>query len=472
MAQKRYIIAPRPGMVPPGLRPNLRQAAVAGGAELIKSTAGGRHVARLDESAARALAAGNRNLIVEEDKPLRLARMPGLPPMAPQADGRMVEVRAITRSGDPLDDCSIYVLAGGVGYRGLTDARGTARIAVTAPEIEQIVASPRHSYWSTVLDVTQPIGRGHTEIVLDPLDAGAAATWIRGLLGLTAPYSYLTGNGVSVAVIDSGLAADVKTVHAAGGVNTLDGADPAAWTVDEIGHGSHCSGLVAAQPTATTDTIGIAPGASLYMAKVLPGGFVSDLVEALEWCIGSRVDIVSMSLGNPDPSEVLGHALDEAHEAGVTVFAATGNDASHVAFPAAHPTVIGVGAIGRDGAFPPESAHRLKVGRYRDWWGGLFNASFSNFGAEVAVCAPGVAIPSTVPGGYAAWDGTSMACPIVAGLAALVLEAFPGLRSQGPDALRWVLAAGAADMGLPREVQGYGLPTLPRLLAAAGGLAA
>ena len=107
MAQKRYIIAPRPGMVPPILRPNLRQAAVAGGADVIESTAGGRHVARLDENAARALAAGNRHLIVEEDKPLRLARMPGLPPMAPQADGRTVEVRAVTRSGDPLDDCSV-----------------------------------------------------------------------------------------------------------------------------------------------------------------------------------------------------------------------------------------------------------------------------------------------------------------------------------------------------------------------------
>jgi subtilisin family serine protease len=215
---------------------------------------------------------------------------------------------------------------------------------------------------------------------------------------------------------------------------------------------------------------GTAPEAQIYSLKVFPDGHVSDLVEAVEWCIIHRMDVISMSLGSQAFSLVLANALRDAHERGITAIAAAGNDRTYVAYPAALPTVIAVGAIGRFGSFPDDSAHRLRIGSAMDWTGKLFAASFSNLGPEVGLCAPGVAVLSTVPTGFAAWDGTSMACPLVSGLAALILEAYPGLRtgdSSQPEYVRSVLQASCSDLGMPPFLQGYGLPSAPRALASA-----
>ncbi len=81
-----------------------------------------------------------------------------------------------------------------------------------------------------------------------------------------------------------------------------------------------------------------------------------------------------------------------------------------------------------------------------------------------------MAVLSTVPTGYAAWDGTSMACPFISGLAALVLEAYPGIRTGDaaqPAQVRHILAANATDLGLPPELQGAGLANAGLALRAA-----
>ncbi len=179
-----------------------------------------------------------------------------------------------------------------------------------------------------------------------------------------------------------------------------------------------------------------------------------------------------MSLGAPAPSQVLASVLQDAYVRGITVVAATGNEATHVAYPAALPGVIAVGAIGRVGTFPADSAHGLKVGHLTDWGGELFAASFTNFGPEVSVCAPGVAVLSTVPSGYAAWDGTSMACPMVTALAALILEAYPAIRTGDaaqPEFLRSIISGAALNLGLPPTVQGFGVPQALTALGAEPG---
>src|SRR5574340_1128268 len=351
-----------------------------------------------------------------------------------------------------------------------TDDEGRVALTVGSTEIDRLIVSPRDTYWSAIFNDIDTDNFTELNAKLQAFDVGQVAAWRHRLMGFDQAAPSLTGLGVSVAIIDSGIASTATSIHPAGGINTLDGSDPATWNIDEKGHGTHCAGIIAAQPAVGGSIRGGAPGVALYSVKVFPGGYISDLVEGIEWCIANNIDLVNMSLGNPEPSEVLAAAIAEAFANGITVFAATGNQNTHVAFPAALPDVIGVGAIGRTDSFPRTSAHTLKVGNYRDWWGGLFNANFSNFGSEVLVCAPGVAIASTVPTGYAAWDGTSMACPAVTALAALVLEANPWLRTRDarqPQALRWILATAAVDMGLPPEIQGHGLPTVPRALAAA-----
>jgi subtilisin family serine protease len=301
------------------------------------------------------------------------------------------------------------------------------------------------------------------------LDAAAESRRLHRLLGIDALGGQITGRGVSIAVVDSGLAPNPDAPRAAGGRNLLQDADPASWNVDDKGHGTHCSGIIAA-PGNPGGPRGIAPNVSLYMLKVFPGGYVSDLVEAIEWCVAQKIDLVNMSLGSDQPSAVLGAALADANRRGITILAAAGNNHAPVSFPASAPTVIGVSAFGRLGAFPDSSAHALAMGGYRDWWGGLFDARFSNFGSEVAVSVPGVAIASTVPTGYAAWDGTSMACPIVTSLAALALQSAPWLRTGDaatPSALRQILTTAAVDTGLPPLLQGRGFPTALRVISAA-----
>jgi subtilisin family serine protease len=167
---------------------------------------------------------------------------------------------------------------------------------------------------------------------------------------------------------------------------------------------------------------------------------------------------------------VLASVLRDAYDRGITCVAAAGNDRTQVAYPAAFPTVIGVGAIGRFGTFPEDSAHTLKIGNYKDWTGKLFAANFTNFGPQIDMCAPGVAILSTVPTGYVSWDGTSFSCPLVSALVALILEAAPWIRTgdaQQAEFVRSILRSAAADLGMPPHIQGYGLPLANHAIAGA-----
>lgn len=406
------------------------------------------------------------HVALEEDLPLCLLGMPGLPPMVdPQAAVRQVRLRICDQAGMPVPDCSVYALSCAVGYTALTDADGLATLVIHAQPLDRLIISPRHSHWSRVLphpEQTQLIDE--LTVTLHPLMPGRDAAWVHAILGSSEFWHYTgcAGAGVKVAVVDSGVDPCQGAVPVVGGLNTLDGQDPQQWWVDEKGHGTHCAGAIAGtSDTASGWFSGVAPQASIYSVKVFPGGYVSDLVEAIDWCIEQGMDIINLSLGSPQPSPALTDALLRAYAVGVTIVAAAGNEATHIAYPASTKPVLSVGAIGRWGTFPRDSGHQLKVGRYQDPSGYLFSAGFSNFGQELEVVAPGVAITSTVPGGFAAWDGTSMASPQVAGIAALLLSACPWMRTgnrQQADLLLHYLRRAAVNVGLPISVQGLGVP--------------
>lgn len=436
-----------------------------------------RCVVQMNEAQLAELRQRHGPLHIEEDQALRLLAMPGLPPRVDaRALARELALRLRDAQGRPLADCTVYALAGGLSHAGLSDADGELRLAVGPAPVERLIVSPRQGCWSRVLDRPEAAAgdAGPIELSLRALQPGRDLDWVHKLLGSHACWlrSGRAGAGVRVAVVDSGIDGRHPALAPVGGLNTLDGADPAAWDVDEKGHGTHCAGVIAGSARLPSGLFsGLAPQAELYALKVFPGGYVSDLVEALDWCTAQRMDLVNLSLGSPQPSAALTAALQRAHAAGVTVLAAGGNEATHIAFPAASKPVLAVGALGRFGSFPADSGHGLKIGRYRDGSGRLFGASFSNFGEELDLVAPGVAITSTVPGGYAAWDGTSMACPLVTGLAALLLSVCPWLRSgdsRQVQAVRACLRGSALPTGLPPSVQGCGLPHAWRACQLAG----
>ena len=249
-----------------------------------------------------------------------------------------------------------------------------------------------------------------------------------------AAWDLTAGKGVKVAVVDTGvdynhpdLAPNYK-----GGYNAVT---PGASPLDDQGHGTHVSGTIAAVKD-NNGVVGVAPAVDLYGVKVLDkngSGQYSWIVAGIEWAIQNGMHVINMSLGGGSGTEAMKQVMTKAHEAGVTVVCAAGNDSGPVNYPAKYPQAIAVSAS--------DSSDKI--------------ASFSSRGAEIAIIAPGVSVYSTKKGGgYTSMSGTSMACPHAAGLAALAV----GAGAQGPDAVRAALKAAAVPLpNLKPTDQGAGL---------------
>ena len=274
---------------------------------------------------------------------------------------------------------------------------------------------------------------------------GQETAWGVQRIGADRVWSTNTGKGVNVAILDTGVDYDHPDLagNIAGGINYAgswwkDGSTNRLYWDDIYGHGSYCAGIVAALNN-NIGVVGVAPGANLWTVKVLGddgNGYISDIIQGLEWCVDSGIDIASMSFGAAEYSESLANACDAAYDAGVLLVGAAGNEkGGPVIYPAAYESVIAVSATSTNDVI----------------------ADFSSIGPEVELAAPGVNIKSTYRnGGYAIGSGTSMACPHVAGAAALTWAAD---RSLTAEQLRIKLQQTAEDLGAagPDNLYGYGL---------------
>jgi len=189
-----------------------------------------------------------------------------------------------------------------------------------------------------------------------------------------------TGAGSRVLVLDTGIDRDhpaLKPNYEKGRDFVGDTNNPYA-EADQVGHGTHVAGTIAAASMAG-GFVGVAPRAKILMGRVCNQGCSSlAVVQGLQWGVEEQVHVISLSLGGPLGSRAEKAAVEAAHTAGITVVAASGNDGKkRVSFPAAFPTTIAVGAVNSRAE----------------------KAEFSNWGKELDIVAPGVGVVSAVPQG-------------------------------------------------------------------------
>ena len=250
------------------------------------------------------------------------------------------------------------------------------------------------------------------------------------------------GNGVKVAIIDTGIDISHPDLNVQGGISCVS--HTTSWD-DDNGHGTHVAGIIAALDN-TTGVIGVAPEAGLYAVKALNGsgtGNWSNVIAGIDWAIDNGMQVINMSIGSLRGSKALENACNDAWNAGIVLVAAAGNNngTGTVLYPAKYSSVIAVGAT--------DSKNTV--------------AGFSDIGRELELAAPGVNIRSTYKGeSYTTMSGTSMASPYVAGAAALLIAS--GIKDANGDGhindeVRQRLDATAIDLGSTgRDNQyGYGL---------------
>jgi len=279
------------------------------------------------------------------------------------------------------------------------------------------------------------------------------------------------GKGVTVGVVDSGIALNHPDLHVSGGRNCVTGENPADFGDNATeGHGTHVGGIIAARGTPPQGIRGIAPGVTLRSYRVFSQGQSGasnyDIAKAVDAAIGDGCTILNMSLGGPQGGGVdphLADAITAAHNAGVLVFVANGNDGRQpVTFPASATFSQAISAMGREGTFPPDTEPAGDVAAPFGTDKANFIAEFSDIGPQTDFTGPGVGVISTLPGGYGIMSGTSMATPAEVGAAARLLAAQPNILAMKPDANRTAamlaaLAAKTTPLGFTPTYEGKGM---------------
>jgi thermitase len=271
---------------------------------------------------------------------------------------------------------------------------------------------PDPEFWQNAN--SSPLGSG----VLDFLGISDSADWPN------------FGEGVTIAIIDTGWSG--HTAVPSESVRQLE-LFPVSMEGQFSAHGTAVAGLIASvDPYAP----GIAPGSQILSIPVLDGNGEGDafsLAAGIVAAVDQGADVINMSLGSYGDSEVLRQAVAYAAAQGVVMVAASGNDGRNlVTYPAAYESVIAVAAVDAEGN----------------------RAAFSNYGEEIDLAAPGVKVHALWEGdAFVYFDGTSASAPLVAGMAARILQSGTAATA---EEVRQVLLDTANETGLPGDDVQYG----------------
>ncbi|PLR77416.1 peptidase S8 [Bacillus sp. V3-13] len=260
--------------------------------------------------------------------------------------------------------------------------------------------------------------------------------WNLPVIGTEQGWDISRGNKrIKIAIVDTGVDLDHPDLRnrLSEGYNVLENNDNPD---DDNGHGTHVAGIIASETNNREGTAGVTWYNKVMPVKALGAegyGTTFDIARGIFWAVDHGADVINLSLGNYQRSEVLEEAVKYAYNHNVVMVAAAGNDNSNQpSFPAAYPQVLSVSAVNYDGN----------------------RADFSNYGDYIDIAAPGVYIPSTyVHNQYVALSGTSMAAPHVAGLAGLILSANPELSNRE---VMNIIKTSAIDLGLKGKDDNFG----------------
>lgn len=297
---------------------------------------------------------------------------------------------------------------------GPAAARSPARPAAAKPSPKPTKSTPAKPAKPPTPSVPRPVATEPTPnsncSAQNPVSRVTTVPWAQKVLDFASAWPLSEGQGVTVAVVDSGvdfnrqLSGKVTAINLVTTDNTGFG--------DCEGHGTLVAGIIAARDLQAQGYAfeGVAPEAKILSVKVQSGeqGDATVLAQGIRDAATLGAQVINVSITGPNTS-ALRSAVDFALSKNAVVVAAGGNDTQETGigpfYPASYPGVLSVGAVNQDGSLAP----------------------FSDLRSHVAVTAPGTNIVSTAPGGYGTDNGTSFATAFVSGVAALVRSRYPGL---------------------------------------------
>ncbi|WP_440969870.1 S8 family serine peptidase [Peribacillus frigoritolerans] len=272
-----------------------------------------------------------------------------------------------------------------------------------------------------------------------PNDPAYIDQWHHKKLGTGAAWTKSMGSKeLIVAIIDDGIDRNHEDLKGRI-VNAYDTIRNRKHIVPKGEHGTHIAGIIAGSANNGIGGAGVAPNVKLMPINVFDGEYAdtADIIDAIHYAVQQKANIINMSLGDTSYSESLNKAVQEAYKKGVLIVAAAGNEGDmgknvQRVYPAAFSHVISVAATNSSDKRP----------------------SYSNYHSTVDIAAPGDDILSTLPNGKYGWmSGTSMATPMVAGVAALIWSHEPKLNK---TEVEYRLYDSAVDLGTKGKDIYYG----------------
>lgn len=324
---------------------------------------------------------------------------------------------------------------------------GSARVVHTNGDIRYVAVrfperAPEHARENFIEAITRKehVRYAERNVTLEALavnDPLYDRQYVPRMVGCEEAWEITRGDpSIAVSIVDQGIQYDHPNIEGGyeGGHDFVGGGDDPYPTSRGESHGTHVGGIAAGGTDNAIGQAGISD-CSILSARALDergAGSLSDVADAITWSTDRGAAVINLSLGGGGYTETLKNAVAYALSHGSLPIAAAGNDGERsVAYPAAYEECLAVSALDPDGSMAP----------------------YSNYGEEIELCAPGTAVLSSINwDDYGEFSGTSMAAPVVSGVAGLALSA----RELSATDLRLHLRTTAEDVGLPSGRQGSG----------------